>query len=104
MEPWALRKTDPGRAASSLNTLCEWLLWLARWMAPFMPGKAQELWEMLGQPGRVVDQHWPGSPEASTWRQLENGAARSEEHTSELQSRRNLVCRLLLEKKNQHTR
>src|SRR5690606_5440601 len=29
-------------------------------------------------------------------------ALRSEEHTSELQSRENLVCRLLLEKKNQH--
>src|SRR5437868_10344325 len=28
------------------------------------------------------------------------GAARSEEHTSELQSRFDLVCRLLLEKKN----
>src|SRR5690349_23211740 len=28
--------------------------------------------------------------------------ARSEEHTSELQSRRDLVCRLLLEKKKQH--
>src|SRR5690606_40519267 len=28
---------------------------------------------------------------------------RSEEHTSELQSRENLVCRLLLEKKNHHT-
>ena len=27
---------------------------------------------------------------------------RSEEHTSELQSRRNLVCRLLLEKKKKH--
>src|SRR2546430_12262326 len=27
---------------------------------------------------------------------------RSEEHTSELQSQSNLVCRLLLEKKNQH--
>src|SRR5438874_7252142 len=27
--------------------------------------------------------------------------SRSEEHTSELQSRRDLVCRLLLEKKNQ---
>src|SRR5438874_8767585 len=27
---------------------------------------------------------------------------RSEEHTSELQSRRDLVCRLLLEKKKQH--
>src|SRR5690349_23692820 len=29
---------------------------------------------------------------------------RSEEHTSELQSRRDLVCRLLLEKKNTHRR
>src|SRR5687768_18320276 len=28
--------------------------------------------------------------------------ARSEEHTSELQSRLHLVCRLLLEKKNRH--
>src|SRR5690606_39715373 len=28
---------------------------------------------------------------------------RSEEHTSELQSRENLVCRLLLEKKNKNT-
>src|SRR5438874_7438434 len=28
--------------------------------------------------------------------------ARSEEHTSELQSRRDLVCRLLLEKKNKN--
>src|SRR3712207_8406447 len=35
------------------------------------------------------------------------GAVRSEEHTSELQSRQYLVCRLLLEKKkktNTHTR
>src|SRR5690349_18419284 len=31
---------------------------------------------------------------------LTAGVARSEEHTSELQSRRDLVCRLLLEKKN----
>src|SRR5690625_5494103 len=30
--------------------------------------------------------------------------ARSEEHTSELQSRGQLVCRLLREKKKQHTR
>src|SRR3712207_7143203 len=29
-----------------------------------------------------------------------HGTARSEEHTSELQSRQYLVCRLLLEKKN----
>src|SRR5690625_6142900 len=31
-----------------------------------------------------------------------DGAQRSEEHTSELQSRGHLVCRLLLEKKNRH--
>src|SRR5690606_41074777 len=30
----------------------------------------------------------------------EHAVVRSEEHTSELQSRENLVCRLLLEKKN----
>src|SRR5260370_19117312 len=30
------------------------------------------------------------------------GPGRSEEHTSELQSHLNLVCRLLLEKKNSH--
>src|SRR5690606_41541820 len=32
-----------------------------------------------------------------------NNRRRSEEHTSELQSRENLVCRLLLEKKNGQT-
>src|SRR3712207_8970730 len=32
------------------------------------------------------------------------GPSRSEEHTSELQSRQYLVCRLLLEKKNNMTR
>src|SRR2546430_13320649 len=33
----------------------------------------------------------------------QGGLIRSEEHTSELQSQSNLVCRLLLEKKNQST-
>src|SRR5688572_32731250 len=37
---------------------------------------------------------------AATWeRRFSNGMERSEEHTSELQSQSNLVCRLLLEKK-----
>src|SRR5207247_4365109 len=35
----------------------------------------------------------------NTWQVRFDGAARSEEHTSELQSRVDLVCRLLLEKK-----
>src|SRR3712207_8859623 len=34
------------------------------------------------------------------WQADERGAERSEEHTSELQSRQYLVCRLLLEKNN----
>src|SRR5699024_11369974 len=36
--------------------------------------------------------------------QSEAGHTRSEEHTSELQSRFDIVCRLLLEKKNKHAR
>src|SRR5207253_8843925 len=40
------------------------------------------------------------SPFRRAWR---NSGLRSEEHTSELQSRGHLVCRLLLEKKNQNT-
>src|SRR2546422_8213634 len=37
------------------------------------------------------------------WGRCLDGDGRSEEHTSELQSRLHLVCRLLLEKKNRHT-
>src|SRR3989449_8561435 len=38
------------------------------------------------------------------FRPIESDRVRSEEHTSELQSRLHLVCRLLLEKKNNQTR
>src|SRR5207249_9896815 len=41
--------------------------------------------------------HCSNSPSARTFC---DGPSRSEEHTSELQSRFDLVCRLLLEKKN----
>src|SRR5690606_41086139 len=64
--------------------------------------------EDLPAPGRVHDlhgasrlpwlHHWGAVAVQST---VDGGPAdaRSEEHTSELQSRENLVCRLLLEKK-----
>src|SRR5205814_10053987 len=39
-----------------------------------------------------------------SWRRFRGAGTRSEEHTSELQSLRHLVCRLLLEKKNQRYR
>src|SRR2546422_2032628 len=41
----------------------------------------------------------PGLPVPLPIKGFEQGAVRSEEHTSELQSRLHLVCRLLLEKK-----
>src|SRR3712207_6910997 len=60
-----------------------WLLQRVRRHRP--PGR--------GRPGQVVDQAaHPGG---------EHQHGRSEEHTSELQSRQYLVCRLLLEKKKQ---
>src|SRR2546430_7528178 len=42
---------------------------------------------------------FPVEPFLSQWRPRPLSTARSEEHTSELQSQSNLVCRLLLEKK-----
>src|SRR5690349_22082421 len=49
-----------------------------------------------GRRGRHRGRHGPRRPEAARGRLRR---PRSEEHTSELQSRRDLVCRLLLEKK-----
>src|SRR2546422_4042949 len=43
----------------------------------------------------------PGGPPAAGWTGYAS-LSRSEEHTSELQSRLHLVCRLLLEKKKKH--
>src|SRR5256886_7764020 len=45
----------------------------------------------------------PTRLEASTSEAIRAAAARSEEHTSELQSQSNLVCRLLLEKNTMQT-
>src|SRR3712207_7510662 len=45
----------------------------------------------------------PAPPRSSCARPPRSGGPRSEEHTSELQSRQYLVCRLLLEKKKNTT-
>src|SRR3712207_7101534 len=60
---------------------------------PLLPGKPPE-WHLH-----------PALPksERAGIRQAEIRARRSEEHTSELQSRQYLVCRLLLEKKKEAT-
>src|SRR5690606_40391306 len=54
---------------------------------------ARQEFEALGDVGALDDLQFPVA---------DAGQCRSEEHTSELQSRENLVCRLLLEKKK-HT-
>src|SRR2546427_3557497 len=62
----------------------------------------------LGPPGQVLPlRHGDSPPVANSGCHARRvvlysrGSSRSEEHTSELQSQSNLVCRLLLEKKNQ---
>src|SRR5256885_5233008 len=52
----------------------------------------QDCWAL-----RQTQAHWVGDPRTEL---LCGHVTRSEEHTSELQSPCNLVCRLLLEKKN----
>src|SRR5436309_13286436 len=56
------------------------------------------LWQILARQGEI-----PGAALNDSWQKLMRPfgkiGSRSEEHTSELQSRENLVCRLLLEKK-----
>src|SRR5436309_9211332 len=49
------------------------------------------------------NREWPGQASDGE-RSAHRGLQRSEEHTSELQSRENLVCRLLLEKKKDGSR
>src|SRR5258705_8636189 len=52
----------------------------------------------------VIDMPWTiPLPRHPRQRKSRRRALRSEEHTSELQSLRHLVCRLLLEKKKKHT-
>src|SRR5690625_7039455 len=51
----------------------------------------EQLYSACEKENVLVDDYW-----------LRHGQARSEEHTSELQSRGHLVCRLLLEKKKQN--
>src|SRR2546422_4962719 len=53
------------------------------------------------QPAPTNTDHAAGGPEG--WARKRRDNSRSEEHTSELQSRLHLVCRLLLEKKKNKT-
>src|SRR3712207_7187039 len=58
----------------------------------------REIW-MVDSERRWVQAWWRGEDGVWAGRDHVGGIGRSEEHTSELQSRQYLVCRLLLEKK-----
>src|SRR5947199_6842628 len=50
-------------------------------------------------PVQAAEKHWSGRRHRPSRQPPRSRGGRSEEHTSELQSLRHLVCRLLLEKK-----
>src|SRR5690349_24006037 len=55
-----------------------------------------------GEAAAAIEAAFPGTTTAGKVDREKLATRRSEEHTSELQSRRDLVCRLLLEKKNKN--
>src|SRR5690606_41011264 len=63
------------------------------------PGRRQ-ICALCDHPIETGDVGYRVTPEGATEERPYLHFHRSEEHTSELQSRENLVCRLLLEKKN----
>src|SRR5690606_39910592 len=91
---------------------------IRRWSRAYLPSSSSETWrsdraracvscrniDVRGRPGggvvRFYDKKASILPPCRNCARTRRIWIRSEEHTSELQSRENLVCRLLLEKKN----
>src|SRR2546430_8064125 len=69
------------------------------WLPSARPSCHDKISLAWRNPGSWCEARRPGSSRCSYGRESECPANRSEEHTSELQSQSNLVCRLLLEKK-----
>ena len=58
-EPWALAKAKRDADLDAvLAALCRCLYRLTVMSAPFMPGKALELWSALGQTGEITAESW----------------------------------------------
>src|SRR2546430_9159729 len=94
-------KTSSGKCSSALSRdNCASTGWLVL-SDDFTPGGTGD-----GRATSSITFHSPGLPSPDTVLRKPGGGslslARSEEHTSELQSQSNLVCRLLLEKKKKN--
>src|SRR5690625_6359150 len=70
---------------------------MKKWKRVDIRKRTQELLAMVGLDPETYYKRMPNELSGG-----EQQRVRSEEHTSELQSRGHLVCRLLLEKKNKH--
>src|SRR5690349_23144829 len=91
-----LRGAPNSSACASKGTLSSWPSWASAKKSGAAPNwrnvESMSMWVSFGK-SRTVVTTFDGMLRAAS------AAQRSEEHTSELQSRRELVCRLLLEKK-----
>src|SRR5688500_19310303 len=98
-------KGNEGRSkCHSLRTRCVWVRWTN---LAAESGSQHSLLPEQGRPPVGWRQRFQLHTEprySKTTRQREKVGVRSEEHTSELQSPCNLVCRLLPEKKKTETR
>src|SRR5690606_39592220 len=100
--------TTPARSAVATLSLHDALpIFRSSWPRGVMQVKSQESSVCSGTADWTNKVERSGSIPAamrvaarSNIRSESSSGSRSEEHTSELQSRENLVCRLLLEKKN----
>jgi methionyl-tRNA synthetase len=60
-KPWALHKENRSDELDAvLYDLCEGLRWLAILLHPIMPARMSEMWQQLGNPGRI-DDDWASS-------------------------------------------
>src|SRR5699024_11367360 len=88
----------------SIGSLCTGYAGLDMGVAAALGGNAHMAWAADNDPhiSRLLTHRLPDVPNLGDLASVHwSRAERSEEHTSELQSRFDLVCRLLLEKKNQ---
>src|SRR3712207_4783767 len=94
---WGMAE-DEARVAEllELNGMPRWVAFEERFIVAERDGEVLAALRYRTEPKRLV----LGLLVTDPWAEERS---RSEEHTSELQSRQYLVCRLLLEKKKQHT-
>src|SRR5207244_11253490 len=85
------------RSAPTLNALCE------RTQKHASSSQVENRRQAVTAQSNATRRQARGGPAAMTPRFASQCVNRSEEHTSELQSPDHLVCRLLLEKKNNST-